>query len=92
MARGQGDQIGRIFAHRAILWAILLKMTEVAQIVCPLYSHGKSYVPIYYVGQKRVWATSWAIFSKTFSGHPAWGAVFPSSYEALKKPENREIF
>jgi hypothetical protein len=59
----QGDQIGRIFAHWAIVFfGQLLKITEVAQIFDALLFKGERYKLIL---RKTGWATFWAIFSQT---------------------------
>jgi hypothetical protein len=61
----QGDQIGRIFAQWAIIYfGQFLKITEVAHILCCKYKGCINFV------QKTVWATFWAIFIETSSGHP----------------------
>jgi hypothetical protein len=60
--RRQGDQIGRIFAN----WA-LQKNTEIAQTLGLLFPTDKA---MYWIATKTVWATLWAIFVTSSSGHP----------------------
>jgi hypothetical protein len=55
---GQGDQIGRIFAHWA-LWAVFLKLSEVAHIFVLLSSTVKDFL---FILAKMGLATFWVIF------------------------------
>jgi hypothetical protein len=48
-----------------LLWVVFLKITEVAQIL------GASFSTLHTIMTKKMdWATFWAIFVTTSSGHP----------------------
>jgi hypothetical protein len=64
----QGDQIGRIFFHWAIVFlASLLKMTEVAQNFKLLFPQYQLCINF----DKKWLATLWGDFFTNSSGHPA---------------------
>jgi hypothetical protein len=58
----QGDQIGRIFAHWAIVFFGKFKNYKVGQIFWATFYHSKCFVLIL---TKMGWAKFWAIFSQT---------------------------
>jgi hypothetical protein len=66
----QGDQIGRMFVHWAIVFVgQFFQITEGAQMHAQLFSPRKK--PCINFEKKLFWATFWAIFFTSSSGRPA---------------------
>jgi hypothetical protein len=67
VARKQSDRIGRFFTYGKIdnFWAVFLEITEVAQIIGPLFPR---YNLCFNLDQKMGWASFWAIFFTNSSG------------------------